>query len=53
MLEWGDGFAVINRQGAKAKLIDDNLLRERPFAAPLSPFAANCVIVTEPQRCEP
>jgi hypothetical protein len=32
MLQWGDGFAVINRigQGAKAKLIDDTLLRARP-----------------------
>ena len=44
MLEWGDGFAVINRigQGAKAKLIDDNLLRERPCRRrrliPMSPI---------------
>jgi hypothetical protein len=44
MLEWGDGFAVINRigQGAKAKLIDDNPLRERAVQKPpLDPDVAD------------
>jgi hypothetical protein len=44
MLEWGDGFAVINRigQGAKAKLIDQQPVVRTPMhGPPLDPNVAD------------